>query len=207
MGQSAVLVGDVYDLATDERSRRGDASLPTDPQLALRTTPGAAAPVPLGTAHPYSTARRTRCPKRYLKMRSPLCWMGGKSRLARKIVELMPEHANYAEAFARAGWVFFAKQESRNESVNDLNSDLVSFYRVLQSHLEEFCRQFKWLLASREWFEDWNRQLAAGGLTDIQRAARFYYVQRQTFGGKLPGFREDGPVFRWDKRQISPQHQ
>jgi DNA adenine methylase len=113
--------------------------------------------------------------------------MGGKSQLARKIVEVIPEHEAYAEVFAGGAWVFFAKEESRYESINDLNSDLVAFYRVLQHHLEEFCRQFKWLISSREWFADWNRQLAAGGLTDIQRSARFYYIQRHSFSADLIG--------------------
>jgi DNA adenine methylase len=111
--------------------------------------------------------------------------MGGKSQLAKHIVSIIPEHEAYAEVFAGAGWVFFAKPESRYESINDINSDLVAFYRVLQYHVEEFCRQFKWMLSSREWFNDWNRQMTAGGLTDIQRAARFYYLQRQCFGGDI----------------------
>lgn len=120
-------------------------------------------------------------------MKSPLCWIGGKSQLARRIVDMIPEHQAYAEVFAGAAWVFFTKPESRFESINDKNSDLVSFYRVLQNHLEEFCRQFKFLVSSREWFNDWNRQLAAGGLTDIQRAARFYYLQRHSFSGDIVG--------------------
>jgi DNA adenine methylase len=111
--------------------------------------------------------------------------MGGKSRLAQKIVGLIPQHEAYAEVFAGGAWVFFSKPESKYESINDVNSDLVVFYRVLQYHLEEFCRQFKFLLSSREWFGDWNRQLAAGGLTDVQRAARFYYLQRHCFSGDI----------------------
>lgn len=116
---------------------------------------------------------------------SPLCWIGGKSRLAKVIIPRIPPHETYCEAFAGAGWVFFRKDESKYEVLNDLNGDLVMFYRVLKHHLEEFCRQFRWLLASREWWEDWKRQLAAGGLTDVQRAAMFYYLQRQGFGGKV----------------------
>jgi len=111
--------------------------------------------------------------------------MGGKSRLAQRIVDLIPEHQAYGEVFAGGAWVFFRKPESRYESINDVNSDLVAFYRVCQNHLEEFCRQFKFLLSSREWFKDWDRQLAAGGLTDIQRAARFYYLQRQCFAADI----------------------
>lgn len=120
-------------------------------------------------------------------MDSPLKWVGGKSKLADRIVKLIPRHTRYAEVFAGAGWVFFRKPQSRYETINDINSDLVAFYRVLQNHLEEFCKQFKWLLSSREFFEDFKAQRAAGGLTDIQRAARFYYTQRQAFGGKVVG--------------------
>lgn len=107
--------------------------------------------------------------------------------MAQTIVGEIPEHATYAEVFAGASWVYFAKERSKYEVINDINSDLVVFYRVLQNHLEEFCRQFKWLLVSREWWEDWNRQLTAGGLTDIQRAARFYYVHRLGYSGKVVG--------------------
>lgn len=119
-------------------------------------------------------------------MRSPIPWIGGKSRLAQEIAGRIPDHTTYVEPFTGAGWVFFARDvPSRFEVLNDINSDLVTFYRVLQNHIEEFCRQFKWLLASREWFEDWTRQLEAGGLTDIQRAARFYYLQRMGYGGRV----------------------
>lgn len=120
-------------------------------------------------------------------MKSPLPWLGGKSRLAERIVKLIPAHDHYAEVFAGAGWVFFRKPESRYESINDINSDLISFYRCCQNHLEELCRQFKWLLSSREFFEDFRSQMDGRGLTDIQRAARFYFLQRQAFGGKLDG--------------------
>ena len=71
------------------------------------------------------------------------------------------------------------------EIINDLDSDLITFYRVVQNHLEEFLKQFKWLLTSREWFQDWKDQLEVRGLTDIQRAAIYYYIQRLAFGGKV----------------------
>ena len=56
---------------------------------------------------------------------------------------------------------------------------------MLQNHLEEFLKQFKWLLQSREWFNDWKDQLADRGLTDIQKAARYYYLQRLCFGARV----------------------
>jgi len=118
-------------------------------------------------------------------MNSPLPYIGGKSKLSEKIISMMPEHKAYCEVFAGAAWVFFRKQPSKYETINDLDSDLIVFYRVLQNHLEEFLKQFKWILSSREWFEDWKRQQKAGGLTDIQRAARYYYLQRHSFAGRV----------------------
>ncbi|HEX2955676.1 MAG TPA: hypothetical protein VHO70_02525 [Chitinispirillaceae bacterium] len=61
----------------------------------------------------------------------------------------------YKKVFAGAAWVFFCKPTSKVEVINDKDGELVSFYRVLQNHLEEFLRQFKWLLSSRELFEDY----------------------------------------------------
>ena len=118
-------------------------------------------------------------------MNSPFAYIGGKSRLSKQIISFIPEHRIYCEVFSGAAWVFFRKRPSRVEVINDLDSELIAFYRVVQNHLEEFLRQFKWLLTSREWFEDYKSQLEAGGLTDIQKAARYYYVQRLAFGGKV----------------------
>lgn len=120
-------------------------------------------------------------------MNSPLCYIGGKSQLSKRIIELIPEHRTYCEAFAGAAWVFFRKEPSKYEVINDLDSDLITLYRVLQNHLEEFLRQFRWLLTSREWFNDWKSQMESRGLTDIQRAARYYYIQRLSFAGKVRG--------------------
>ena len=81
--------------------------------------------------------------------------------------------------------MFFRKEPSKYEVINDLDSELIVFYWVLQNHLEEFLKQFRWLLCSREWFEDWQRQQQAGGLTDIQRVARYYYLQLLCFAGRV----------------------
>lgn len=118
-------------------------------------------------------------------MNSPLAYVGGKSKLSKTIIDLIPGHKTYCEVFCGAGWVFFRKEPSKYEIINDLDSALITFYRVLQNHPEEFLKQFKWALSSRQWFEDWSRQQDAGGLTDIQKAARYYYLQRHAFGGKV----------------------
>lgn len=112
--------------------------------------------------------------------------MGGKRKLLEPIMARMPEHTCYVEVFAGGAAVFFAKRPSDVEAINDINGELVNLYRVVQHHLEEFVRQFKWALSSRQVFE-WEKAKVPATLTDIQRAARFYYLQRQAFGGRVTG--------------------
>lgn len=113
-------------------------------------------------------------------------WIGGKTRLVADILPLFPPHACYVEPFAGAAGILFAKEPAKSEVLNDVNGDLVNLYRVIQHHLEEFVRQFKWALTSRQIFE-WQKMTRPETLTDIQRAARFYYLQRNCFGGKVVG--------------------
>lgn len=113
-------------------------------------------------------------------------WIGGKRRLAKFILPRFPEHTCYVEPFCGAAALFFLKQPARSEILNDLNSDVVNLYRVVQHHLEEFVRQFKWALTSRQIFK-WMQATPCEALTDIQRAARFFYLQKLAFGGKVVG--------------------
>jgi DNA adenine methylase len=113
-------------------------------------------------------------------------WIGGKRRLAKHILPLFPEHTCYVEPFAGGAALFFLKPPSEVEVLNDYNSDLVALYRVIQHHLEEFIRQFKWALVSRQMY-GWFNNTSPDTLTDIQRAARFYYLQKMSFGGKVSG--------------------
>lgn len=113
-------------------------------------------------------------------------WVGGKRRLAPHILPLFPEHTCYVEPFCGAAALFFLKQPVKVEVLNDVNGDLVTLYRVVQHHLEEFVRHFKWALASRELYK-WLQATPVETLTDIQRAARFFYLQKLGFGGKVTG--------------------
>jgi DNA adenine methylase len=119
------------------------------------------------------------------QIRPPLSgWIGGKSRLAKTITGRIPDHKCYVELFAGAAWILFNKAESAVEVINDINKDLITLYRCLQWHLDEFVRYFKWVLISRNEFERLKRAVP-DTLTDIQRAARFYYLQQNAFAGKI----------------------
>ena len=110
--------------------------------------------------------------------------MGGKSLLANKIVAKIPPHSCYCEVFAGAAWLLFKKEESEVEIINDINVDLVTLYRVVKHHLEEFIRYFKWVLVARDEFERFKAEMPET-LTDIQRAVRFYYLLKSGYGARI----------------------
>lgn len=111
-------------------------------------------------------------------------WLGGKSQLARTIIDLMPEHKFYCEVFGGAGWVLFKKTPSKTETLNDVNGDLINLYRVVKYHFEALLTEFDHQLTSRDEFYRL-RALPPSSLTDIQRAARFYYLLRGAYGCKI----------------------
>jgi len=113
-------------------------------------------------------------------------WIGGKRRLADLLIPRFPQHHCYVELFAGGAALYFLRPPAPVEVINDVNGDLVNLYRVVKHHLEEFVRQFKWALSSRELFR-WLQDTPPDTLTDVQRAARFYYLQHQCFGGKVAG--------------------
>lgn len=113
-------------------------------------------------------------------------WMGGKRRLADVLIPRFPPHTCYVEVFAGGAALFFMRPPAEVEVLNDVNGELVNLYRVVQHHPDEFLRQFRWILNSREIF-DWLKATPPATLTDIQRATRFYFLQRDCFGARVDG--------------------
>lgn len=119
----------------------------------------------------------------------PASYIGGKKQLAQRlaaIIEQIP-HGTYAEAFVGMGGVFFRRKLApRCEVVNDRSGDVTTLFRILQRHYPQFMETLKYQITSRREFE---RLLACdpSTLTDLERAARFLYLQRLAFGGKVAG--------------------
>ena len=113
-------------------------------------------------------------------MAGPLSYIGGKNRLAKRVIEIFPKHTTYVEAFAGGAQVFFHKEPSRVEVLNDLDGEIVNFFRVCQQHYEELLRYFRFCVVSRKWF-DLLRATHPATLTDIQRAARHLYLLKNCF--------------------------
>lgn len=115
-------------------------------------------------------------------MIGPIPYVGGKNRLAKKIIALIPDHITYVEPFAGGAQVLFHKPPSSVEVLNDLNFDIVNFFRVCQWHYEELIRYLRFCLVSRK-LHELHVKTDPNTLTDIQRAGRFYYLQKNSFGG------------------------
>lgn len=107
-------------------------------------------------------------------------WPGGKTRMLKHILPLIPEHSTYCEVFGGGLAVFLAKPESDVEIINDINGDLVAFYRWCKFHLEPLLDEIDLVLNARQELRDY---LAQPGLTELQRAARWFIRNRISFGG------------------------
>lgn len=117
-------------------------------------------------------------------MVGPLSYLGGKNRIAKKIIALIPEHTAYIEPFCGGAQVFFHKEPSKVELLNDLNEDIFNFLRICQMHHEELLRYLHYCVVSRRWFELFE-QTPPETMTDIQRAARFFFLQKNCYGGLI----------------------
>jgi len=116
-------------------------------------------------------------------------YLGGKRHLAARIVArlAMIPHDTYVEPFVGMGGVFLRRPfRARGEVINDISGDVATLFRVLQRHYVALMDLLRWQVTSRAEFE---RLLAANPatLTDLERAARFLYVQRLAYGGKVTG--------------------
>ena len=117
-------------------------------------------------------------------MSSPIKWYGGKATLASKLLPLIPDHTAYVEVFGGSGALLFAKQHSRIEVYNDLDSGLVQFFRVLQDDtlFERFCRMVNTTLFSRELYNEY--RVSWRTETDrVVSAAQWFMIARQSFSG------------------------
>lgn len=117
-------------------------------------------------------------------MNSFIPWIGGKRLLRKTIVSMFPEDFDrYIEVFGGAGWVLFAKDKHANlEVYNDAEGELVNLFRCVKYHAGEVQKELDNTLNAREFFDDFKQQLNTRGLTDIQRAARYFMLIKTSYG-------------------------
>lgn len=136
-------------------------------------------------------------------------YIGGKRNLAKRLVEriLALPHKTYAEPFIGMGGVFFRRTAAPSaEVINDYSRDVANLFRILQRHYVQFMDTIKFGITTRAEFE---RLIAVNPdtLTDLERAARFLYLQRTAFGGKVSGRNfgvQIGQGARFDITKLAP---
>lgn len=112
-------------------------------------------------------------------MNSPLKWHGGKYYLAPWIVSNFPsQYTHYVEPYFGSGAVLLALPAGKSECANDLDGDVIHFFRTLAAQPDEFIRRAN-LMPFHE--GAWN--LTGQGGDDVYRALAFFVRIRQSYQG------------------------
>lgn len=123
-------------------------------------------------------------------MKRILNYPGSKWSLSSVISDIMPDHTTYVEPFFGSGAVFFTKERSKIETINDLNGRLINFFRVCREHPEQLARSVDLTPISRE-----EQRLSLEISPDpLEDARRFLVLSWQSIGGvqrHLTGWRSN----------------
>ena len=122
-------------------------------------------------------------------MESFITWIGGKKLLRKQIVSEFPERFDkYVEVFGGAAWVLFYKEKHAEKEVyNDINSELVNLFRMVKYPPEAVEKELEYMLNSREMYNDYYNQDITKR-TEIQRAARYFFLIKASYGAKISSF-------------------
>ncbi|KQL17662.1 DNA adenine methylase [Cytobacillus solani] len=110
-----------------------------------------------------------------------LHYPGSKWSMASWIISHMPEHKTYLEPFFGSGAVFFKKQPSQIETINDLDSNIVNLFKVIRDHSEELSEKIYWTPLSRE---EYYSSYEYSGSCEIEAARTFLVRCWQAIGAK-----------------------
>lgn len=135
-------------------------------------------------------------------------YVGGKRNLSARLIEIIETtpHRRYAEAFVGMGGVFLRRRSRPSfEVINDWSYDVANLFRILREHYPQFMEVLRFQITTRAEFERLMK-VDADTLTDLQRAARFLYLQRVAFGGRVGQrhFGMDMNRARFDLTKLAP---
>ena len=119
-------------------------------------------------------------------VKTPLSkYYGGKFNMIKFLLQFVPPHKVYVEVFGGSGALLFAKEPSKLEVFNDIDSEVVNFFRILRDKrkFKEFYRQVSLVPYSREEFKNFLKTLGEGN--EVERAVKFFVCVKQSFGGQL----------------------
>ncbi len=135
-------------------------------------------------------------------------WVGGKRNLSGQLVDLIEAtpHKRYCEPFVGQGGVFLRRRtRPSTEIINDWSTDVANLFRILREHYPQFMEVLRFQITTRAEFDRLSK-VDPDTLTDLQRAARFLYLQRLAFGGRVAQrhFGMDLNRARFDLTKLQP---
>ena len=127
-------------------------------------------------------------------MKTPITYYGGKQTLLKYLLPLIPQHRMYCEPFFGGGAVFFAKRKSDVEVINDINGEVINFYKVIKTKFSELQKEIQSTLHSRELYKKaMEIYKNPEKYSDVKRAWALWTATNQGFAGMIGswGFGKD----------------
>lgn len=119
-------------------------------------------------------------------MKTPITYYGGKQTLVSRLLPLIPPHRLYCEPFFGGGALFFTKPRSEVEVINDLNSEVINFYQVVQTGFKALEKEIRATPHSRDLFKQARVVYEHPELFDeVKRAWAFWTLANQGFAGMV----------------------
>lgn len=121
-------------------------------------------------------------------LRTPITYYGGKQSMIKDILPLFPTHGLYCEPFFGGGAIFFAKEKSKVEIINDTNGEVINFYRVIKSKFSALEKEVDFTLHSRQHYNEASQIYKnPKKYSDVKRAWAFWIVTNQGYSANIDG--------------------
>lgn len=121
-----------------------------------------------------------------MKLKTPITYYGGKQGMLKHIRPLIPPHELYCEPFAGGAAVFFDKEPVKVNVINDLNGELINFYRTVVSHLDELRDEVSRTLHCRHQHQHaWYIYNNPDYFSNVQRTWAVFVLSKMGFAGQL----------------------
>jgi DNA adenine methylase len=119
-------------------------------------------------------------------MKTCIKYWGGKQQLAHQIIASFPSHTCYVEPFFGGGAVFFEKPKAKVEIINDVNDNIINFYRVIKRQFDALqdevdvtlYSEYQWKQAKQLWEAGFNQD-------KVLRAWAVFVLSHQSFSSNM----------------------
>lgn len=133
----------------------------------------------------YTTSSGKTDTKKAKPVRAPFAYYGAKQRLARRIVEMLPPHNAWVEAFCGSSALTLAKAPAPIEVINDLDGQIVNLFKQLRDNSEGLCKAIALTPYASEEFYD--ARTDEKGISSLEKARRFLVLTMMAVNGTVSG--------------------